>query len=119
MSDFKSLLVTGRTRTLIASVYRETAGFPNAERYGLTSQMRRAAISIGSNIAEGAGRGSNREFVRFLNIARGSAHELEFQLLAAGDLGFLATAPQSQLQNQVTEVSRMLLGLILKLRVGR
>ncbi len=116
MSDFKSLLVTGRTRTLITSVYRETAGFPNAERYGLTSQMRRAAISIGANIAEGAGRGSNLELVRFLNIARGSAHELEFQLLTAGDLGFLAAASQSRLQDQVTEVSRMLLGLILKLR---
>lgn len=117
MSDFKSLIVTSRVRALIVSVYQLTGAFPAAERYGLVSQMQRAAISIGANIAEGSGRGSNRELVRFLHIARGSAHELEFHLLAASDLGFVAANRTTEMLDEISQVSRMLQGLIRSLRV--
>jgi four helix bundle protein len=117
MSDFKSLLVTSRVRTLVVSVYQLTRAFPAAERYGLVSQMQRAAISIGANIAEGSGRGGNRELVRFLQIARGSAHELEFHILAATDVGFPGVGKGTELIDEVGQISRMLQGLIRKLRV--
>jgi four helix bundle protein len=117
MSDFKSLLVTRRVRALIVSVYQLTGTLPAAERYGLASQMQRAAISIGANIAEGSGRAGNRELVRFLHIARGSAHELEFHILAATDLGFLDVGKGTELIDEVGQISRMLQGLIRKLRV--
>lgn len=117
MSDFKALIVTSRIRELVVLVYRATGAFPAAERFGLVSQMRRAAISIGSNVAEGAGRGSNRELVRFISIARGSAHELEFHVLAASDLGFLDASQGTKLLDEITQISRMLHGLARKLRV--
>jgi four helix bundle protein len=116
MSDFKSLLVTTRVRALIVSVYQLTGSLPAAERYGLASQMQRAAISIGANIAEGSGRSSNRELVRFLHIARGSAHELEFHLLAASDLGLLDVGKSTEVLDEVGQISRMLHGLIKKLK---
>lgn len=117
MSDFKSLLVTSRVRALIVSVYQLTAAFPAAERYGLVSQMQRSAISIGANIAEGSGRGSNRELVRFLHIARGSAHELEFHILAATDLGYLEACQSTELLDEIAQISRMLQALILRLQI--
>src|SRR5689334_17972112 len=75
-----NLRVTAHARSLAADIYRLTAIFPVSERYGLTARMRRAAVSIGSNISEGCGRTGDRELVRFLHIALGSASELEFQL---------------------------------------
>ncbi|WP_201312863.1 four helix bundle protein [Dyella sp. EPa41] len=77
---------------LVARLYQATSGFPEDERFGLTSQIRRAAVSVPSNIAEGAGRGSAREFVRFLLVARGSLAELDTQLRIAQNLGFLQDA---------------------------
>ena len=78
---------------LVEDIYRHTGNFPDAERFGLTSQMRRAAISIPSNIAEGAARRSTAEYVRFLSIARGSLSELDTQLQIAERLGFAAQSP--------------------------
>jgi four helix bundle protein len=100
--------------TLVKSIYTTTASFPKSELYGLTSQMRRAAVSIPSNIAEGAARESTPEFQRFLYIARGSLAELETQLLIANDLGYIADL--GPLQKDVDHVSALLTGLIKNLK---
>lgn len=81
MSDFKKLSVWEKAHLLTLGVYKSTEGYPRTEVFGLTSQMRRASSSIGCNIAEGLGRGSDGELARFLRIAIGSANELEYQLL--------------------------------------
>ena len=85
----QGLLVWQQAMVLVKSVYAVTTDFPKHEVFGLTSQMRRAAISVPSNIAEGAGRASKKEFLQFLPIARGSLNELDTQLLIAKDLGYL------------------------------
>jgi four helix bundle protein len=85
-----NLLAWQHSVALVEEVYRLTASFPASETYGLVAQMRRAAISIPSNIAEGAARNGSREFVHFLGIARGSLSELDTQLTIAGNLGYLA-----------------------------
>jgi four helix bundle protein len=99
-------------RELVVVIYRVTSSFPAVERFGLASQMRRAAVSIGSNIAEGAGRQSDREFGRFLKMARGSAQELAFQITVAGDLSFLSGTEVAELTTSATDLSRRLNGLI-------
>ena len=99
---------------LAKSIYEVTARFPDAERYGLVSQMRRAAVSIPSNIAEGAARGSDGEFIRFLNIARGSLAELQTQALLARDLGFMPDS--STAESLIDGISRQLNGLIKHVR---
>ena len=78
------------SRELVSAIYRLTQSFPKEEIFGLTSQMRRAAVSVPSNIAEGAARSGRKEFAQFLNVARGSLSELETQLLIAGDLGYMS-----------------------------
>ena len=93
-------------------VYRCTENFPTRERYGLAAQMRRAAVSVISNIAEGCGRQGDRELTRFLKIARGSIHELECQLILSHDLGYLERGTWTELDSDSKEVSRMLNGLI-------
>ena len=95
---------------LVRSIYTLTAAFPLEERYGLSGQMRRAAVSVPSNIAEGAGRETPKEFIRYLYIARGSLAELETQLLIANDLNY--TAESGPLQEKIDEVSAPLNGLI-------
>ena len=90
MEDFKDLRVWVKAYELTLSVYSKTHGFPREEMYGLTSQLRRAASSAGANIAEGCGRRSDGEMRRFLQIARGSANEVEHHLLLARDLQFLS-----------------------------
>jgi four helix bundle protein len=115
MSNYKSLQVSTHALEIVENVYQATRCFPSDERYGLSSQMRRAAISIGANIAEGAGRGRDREFARFLRIARGSVHELEFEVLAGCKLGILSRDTADALRTQLEEQSRMLSGLIRKL----
>ena len=87
MRDPNKLMVTEQATTLAIEVYRLTGDFPSSERFGLAAQMRRAAVSVGSNIAEGCGRSGDRDFVRFLQIARGSTTELAFQLTVAMQLG--------------------------------
>lgn len=112
MADVNGLRVMSLARQLVVTVYRITSSFPTAERFGLANQMRRAAVSIGSNIAEGAGRQSDREFRHFLRIARGSAQELAFQITIAGDLRFLTDAELATLTSDAINLSRMLHGLI-------
>lgn len=112
MTDFKQLRVGSLARDLVVQAYQATANFPAQERYGLVSQMRRAAISVGANIAEGAGRNTDREFARFLRLARGSAHELEFETQAATDLGFLDEKNAADLRERISQLSRMLNMLI-------
>ena len=95
MADFRQLKVWQKAHEITLDVYRITQTFPKAETYGLVSQMRRAAISIGCNIAEGRGRDGDAEFGRFIQIALGSAAELEYQLLVAKDLGYVPEAGMS------------------------
>ena len=111
MQDYRKLKAWSAARRLVPSVYRLTTGFPSTERFGLSQQMRRSALSISSNIAEGCGRGSQRELVRFLQIASGSAHELESQLQLAVDLGFCSDTSKRGLAAQIREVKSMLAGL--------
>ena len=94
------------------AVYRVTAAFPKTESFGLVQQMRRAAASVPTNIAEGTGRGSDADFVRFLWMSNGSAKELDYQLLLSFDLGYIADSDYQNLLTQVNEVKRMLAGLI-------
>jgi len=100
---------------LALSIYKVTLSFPREEIYGLVSQLRRAASSVPANIAEGCGCNGNREFARFLGIALRSASETEYHLLLARDLAYLDRKTYEQLNNQITEVKRMLTGFIQKL----
>jgi len=115
MKDFRSLDVWKKSHKLALAIYKASAGFPSNELYGLTSQVRRAASSIPANIAEGCGRGSNRDFARFLQIAMGSASELEYHLILARDLELLDAAQHSFLEQATTEVKRMLTGFMKRL----
>jgi four helix bundle protein len=116
LKDFRELKVWGKAHQLTLEVYRATTAFPKDEQYGLTSQIRRAASSIPANIAEGCGRGSNIDFARFLQIAMGSASEVEYHLLLAADLQILGVAQHKQLELHVVEVKRMLSALIQKIK---
>ena len=115
MRDFRELKVWEKAHRLALSVYRVTAAFPTEEKYALTHQIRRAATSIPTNIAEGCGRGGEKELARFLQIAMGSASELEYHLLLCKDLGLLDTSLHHDLDKQTTEVKRMLTSFIKKL----
>jgi four helix bundle protein len=119
LKDFRQLKVWEKAHQLTLSVYRATGEFPKEERHGLTDQIRRASASIAANIAEGCGRYGENEFSHFLQIAMGSASELDYHLLLASDLGFLQADVYNQLNEDVTEVKRMLNSLILKLKSNR
>ena len=96
---------------LVVDVYKATESFPKEERYGLTSQIRRAAVSIPANIAEGAGRYSNREFAHFLSNAQGSASELETELLISNRLGYLNEQAYTNLSTPLDRIGRLITGL--------
>ena len=115
MKDFRDLVVWQKAHDVALRVYQFTRPFPTEERYGLTAQLRRSASSIGANIAEGCGRGSDADFRRFLHIAMGSASELEYHLLLSRDLHYLGEKEYQSLNGAVTEVKRMLTSLIQKL----
>jgi four helix bundle protein len=108
--------VATSARRLATQTYHVTDSFPRDERFGLTAQMRRAAVSIGANIAEGTGRYTNREFASFLQIAMGSACELEFQALVALDLGFLSEAIHREFEKTLVGAKRELAALIARVR---
>jgi four helix bundle protein len=116
MQHFKNLKVWERSHSLTLDVYRLTRAFPKEELYGLTSQRRRSAASIGANIAEGSCRGGDADFARFIQIATGSASELEYHALLAHDLELLQGADYRRLSTQTQEVKRMLTSLLHKLR---
>ena len=112
MKDFKELRVWQKAHAFALEIYQVTRGFPRDEIYGLTSQIRRAALSVGANIAEGCGRRSDGEFARFLQIARGSASELEYHLLVARDLKLLTQDAYHNFEKKLVEVQRMLTSLV-------
>ena len=114
MRDFRQIKVWSKAHSLTLEIYKATAALPVEERYGLTSQLRRAAVSVPSNIAEGFGRGGNAELARFLRIGMGSATEVEYQILLARDLKLLSPQVYADLQIQVVEVKKMLGALIMR-----
>ena len=116
MQNFRDLKVWEKAHRLTLEVYRATVDFPREELYGLTSQLRRATSSIPANIAEGCGRSSGKELRRFLEIAMGSASEVEYHLLLARDLGFLKPEPHNALNDHTCEIKRMLSAFINRLR---
>jgi four helix bundle protein len=115
MRPHKKLEVWRKAIEFVTKIYRITEKYPDSERFGLISQIRRAAISIPSNIAEGAGRASKKEFVQFLSIAQGSTSELETQLIISNNLGFLRQE-NLYLLDELDEISRMIIGLIRTLK---
>jgi len=116
MKDFKELKVWSKAHELTIIVYSVTRAFPRDEMYGLTSQLRRSAASIGANIAEGCGRRSDGEFARFLQIARGSASETEYHLLLAKDLKFMSEKDYEITEKKLNELQRMLTSLVQRVR---
>jgi len=112
MRDFRKLQVWQKAHETVLTIYKATRQFPTEERFGLAAQMRRAGVSIGSNIAEGAGRGSDQDFARFLRMSFGSASELEYQVLLSTDLGHIAEDNADQFLSNIQEVKRMLAALI-------
>ena len=112
LKNFKELNVWQKAYHLCLEIYRVTRKFPKEEIYGLTSQMRRSAVSIPSNIAEGYGRKTTGEYIQSLYIAYGSNCELETQILLSGDLGFVEQEGLLRLQKEIGDVERMLKGLI-------
>jgi len=117
--DFRELKVWEKAHQLTLAVYKTTTNFPREELYGLTSQIRRSSASIAANIAEGCGRGGDGELGRYLQIAMGSASELEYHLLLSRDLNVLTPPEHKQLEQRVTEVKRMLASFIQKLKADR
>jgi len=115
VKSYKGLKVWQRSIQLVLSLYRLTASFPTEERYGLTSQLRRAGVSISSNIAEGYGRGTRKDYKQFLSIARGSTLEVQTQLFIANELGYCDLEAFEQAKSLSEEVSKMLYSLVQKL----
>jgi len=116
MHNFKELKVWQKTRVMVKEVYIITSKFPVEERYNLVAQMRSCSVSVMSNIAEGAGRGSDAGFARFLDMALGSCFELESQLIVSTDLEFITQKGFDEIVEKVSEVQKMLIGLINKFR---
>ena len=119
MKDFRDLKVWRKAHELTLAAYKATTAFPSDEKYGLTSQIRRCSASIAANIAEGCGRRGNGEFHRFLQVATGSASELEYHFLLARDLHLLAAELYELLNDDVVELKRMLASLINKVEFER
>ncbi len=111
MHNFKQLTVWQKTRELVKEIYRVTASFPADEKFGITNQIRRASVSIGANIAEGSGKGSLKDFNRFLDNALGSTFEVETFLILSNDLGFLKNSEYESLNSKIGEIGKMLNGL--------
>jgi len=117
MRGFRSLSVWSKSHARTLEVYACTRSFPQSERYGLVNQLQRATASIPSNLAEGCGRGSDADFARFVQIAMGSASEVEYQLLLSRDLGYIPKDQYRILEASITEIKRMLSGLLRRLRL--
>jgi four helix bundle protein len=118
MRDFKSLKVWEKSHRLVLRIYQITSGFPRHEEFGLRSQIRRAAVSVPTNIAEGCGRRTDAELSHFLQIAMGSSSELEYLLLLAHNLDYIKDDYEN-LQSELTEVRKMLNAFLQKLNANR
>jgi four helix bundle protein len=114
--NYRDLLAWQKAMDLVVQIYRATERIPREEMYGLTSQLRRAAVSVPSNIAEGQGRRTKKEFARFLGVAHGSLREMETQLLIAGRLVYLAKSTIDELMELASPVGRLITGLLNSLR---
>jgi len=112
VADFTKLRVWQAARTVVADSYRMTGAFPKSEQFGLTSQIRRAAVSIAANIAESTGRLRGADQGRFLQIAKGSVRELRCELMLARDLGFLTAGEQAAAESQIDQIDRMLSAML-------
>ncbi len=112
MKTHKDLKVWQNSIQLVKRIYQTTSKFPPSEQYGLTSQLKRASVSISSNIAEGAGRHSKKEFVHFLYISSGSLSEMETQLIIAYELNFIDITELESIQGSINEIRSQLFGLI-------
>lgn len=115
MNNFRKLKIWKHSIELSTDVYELTKKYPKSEMYGLTSQIRRSVISISSNIAEGAGRQSQKEFIQFLNIAKGSCYELETQLLISQNLNFIMKDEYQNLEDKLVKIEKMIYVFIKKL----
>ena len=118
IKSYKDLLIWKKGMDISVSVYTLTNDFSADERFGLISQLRRATVSVPSNIAEGYGRGSTKSYIQFIKIARGSLYEVETQLLLAFELGFIKDEKRhNEILNQITELSKMISAFLKKLEV--
>ena len=108
MHNFKELIVWQKSRSLVRDVYKLTQKFPADERFGLTQQIRRASVSISSNIAEGSGRGTNNDFLHFIDIANGSAFEVETQLYLALDLEYISQSEFEEITIKLLDVEKLI-----------
>ncbi len=108
MNRYKNIVIWKRSVALATKIYEVTQKFPKEEKYGLTSQIRRCAISMSSNIAEGAGRSTDKDFNRFLSIAYGSSYELETQIIIATNLEFISCSASISLCNEIDEIQKMI-----------
>lgn len=116
MHNFKELKVWQVSRLLVKEVYEITSSFPSTEKYGLISQLNRCAVSIPTNISEGCGRNTNKDFAHFLNISLGSAYELETLLILSFDLHLIKEDHLIALTSKLSEIQKMIFGLIKTLR---
>ncbi len=119
IKTFRDLLVWQKSMALVTEVYRASSSFPADERFGLTSQLRRCVVSIPSNIAEGFGRDTTNDYLRFLGIAKGSLYEAQTQIEIGRNLQFIEESRFSILLEQAREIERMLTSMIRKLREGQ
>lgn len=116
MLNFKDLAIWQRSHKLTIEIYRATQSFPKEEVYGLTSQIRRAVSSIPTNIAEGCGRRTNAELTNFLNIASGSASEVEYEILLAKEIGYITAEQYDTWTKEISEIRSMLAAYMKKLK---
>lgn len=116
MKDFRNLKVWEKSHKLVLNIYELTNDFPKSELYGLTSQIRRAAVSIPTNISEGCGKYSGNDFARFLQISMGSASELEYLILLSNELKLIDISVFTELNLNIVEIKKMLTSLMKKLR---
>jgi len=116
MQRFTELAVWQRSHSFVLDVYRLTLNFPQEEKFGLISQLRRAALSVPTNIAEGSKRVGRVEYARFLNIAEGSVAETQYLLMVSRDLGYLPKEPHDATQKSLAEIAKMLHGLRLNVQ---
>lgn len=116
MRNYENLVVWQKAHKLVLLIYSATQGFPNEERFGLTSQIRRAATSTPTNIAEGCGKSTQKDFAHYLDIAFASMQEVQYLTFLSFELKYLDALAYSTLDNYITEVKAMLVGLIRKVR---